>query len=58
MSADIIIIGAGLAGLTAAIELQKAGNEVVVLESSDLPGGRIATDHSSYRTYSGLPAKN
>ena len=39
-----VVIGAGLAGLSAAITLQDAGAEVTVLESSDRPGGRIASD--------------
>ena len=39
-----VVIGAGLAGLSAALTLQKAGAEVTVLESSDRAGGRIASD--------------
>jgi len=40
----VAIIGAGLAGLSAAITLQDAGCEVDVFESSDRVGGRVATD--------------
>lgn len=40
----VAIIGAGLAGLSAAITLQDAGCEVDVYESSDRVGGRVATD--------------
>ncbi|WP_375577675.1 NAD(P)/FAD-dependent oxidoreductase [Marivirga tractuosa] len=40
----IIIIGAGIAGLTAAIELEKAGFKPTILEGSDSIGGRVKTD--------------
>jgi protoporphyrinogen oxidase len=40
----VVVIGAGLAGMSAAIELQKAGREVVVLEASDRAGGRVQSD--------------
>ncbi|GAC1654080.1 MAG: NAD(P)/FAD-dependent oxidoreductase [Acidobacteriaceae bacterium] len=40
----IIVIGAGLSGLSAARELQRCGREVLVLEASDAPGGRVRTD--------------
>ncbi len=42
-SHPIVIIGAGMAGLMAAITLQKAGHFVVVLEKSRALGGRLAT---------------
>ncbi|CAB4745660.1 MAG: FAD-dependent oxidoreductase [Actinobacteria bacterium] len=41
---DCIVIGSGLAGLSAALHLQNNGVDVAVLEASDRPGGRIATD--------------
>jgi len=44
MSADVIVIGAGLAGLRAARVLADAGRTVVVLEASDRVGGRVTTD--------------
>lgn len=44
MSADVIIIGAGLAGLCCARELIAAGLSVSVLEASDGVGGRVRTD--------------
>lgn len=40
-SADVIVIGAGIGGLSAAHALQKAGRKVVVLEAGDRIGGRI-----------------
>jgi phytoene dehydrogenase-like protein len=41
---DVIIVGAGLAGLQCARHLQRAGRNVLVLESSDGVGGRVRTD--------------
>ncbi|MCI0625223.1 MAG: FAD-dependent oxidoreductase [Acidobacteria bacterium] len=39
----VIIIGAGLAGLSAAYELTQAGHDVCVLEARTRPGGRVLT---------------
>lgn len=42
--ADVAVVGAGLAGLAAALTLAAAGRDVVVLEASDGVGGRVRTD--------------
>ena len=44
MSSRVIIVGAGVAGLSAAIHLHRGGREVTILEASDAPGGRVRTD--------------
>ena len=41
---DVVVVGAGLAGLTAARALTIAGRDVHVLEASDNIGGRVRTD--------------
>jgi phytoene dehydrogenase-like protein len=41
---DAAIVGAGLAGLNCAAVLERAGLNVIVLEASDAPGGRVRTD--------------
>ncbi|NRQ50277.1 flavin monoamine oxidase family protein [Aeromicrobium stalagmiti] len=43
---DTIVVGAGVAGLTAARLLARAGRRVVVLEARDRIGGRVWTDRS------------
>jgi phytoene dehydrogenase-like protein len=40
----VVVIGAGLAGLTAALHLERRGVEVTILEAADDVGGRVRTD--------------
>ena len=44
MHSDVLIVGAGLAGVSAAIFLESKGVDVTVIESSDRAGGRVASD--------------
>jgi len=41
---DVVVVGAGMAGLCCARELHAAGLDVLVLERGDSPGGRVRTD--------------
>ena len=44
MEHPIVIIGAGISGLTAALHLEEYGHSPLIIESSDSIGGRIKTD--------------
>src|SRR5215510_12419957 len=50
-SREVLVIGAGIAGLTAARDLAVDGYDVAVLEARERIGGRIWTSHDL-----GLPA--
>jgi phytoene dehydrogenase-like protein len=44
MDCDVVIVGAGLAGLTCARELHRRGYDVRVLEAADRVGGRVTSE--------------
>ncbi len=48
-TADVgaVVVGAGIAGLAAALELQESVREVFVVDAGDRPGGVLRTDHVS-----------
>jgi monoamine oxidase len=52
----ITILGAGMAGLAAAYELEKLGHHVRILEGNDRLGGRVLTHHFADGTYHELGA--
>jgi monoamine oxidase len=46
---SVIVAGAGLAGLTAALETQEAGARVTVIEARNRIGGRVWTIHEGFQ---------
>lgn len=59
MDHEVIVIGAGLAGLVAARRLAAAGVDVEVLEAGDQVGGRVRTDQvDGYRVDRGFQVLN
>ena len=50
-SVDVAVVGAGLAGLTTARQLIRAGRSVVVLEGNDRVGGRTASERLGQATF-------
>jgi monoamine oxidase len=40
---NVVVLGAGLAGLAAGLELKRAGHNVTILEARKTPGGRLRT---------------
>src|SRR5438045_2486909 len=45
---QVLIIGAGIAGLSCAYELNRRGHDVNVLEASGRPGGHVRTFHDPF----------
>lgn len=50
---DVVVVGGGLAGLTAALRLRDAGHDVTVSEASDRIGGRVRPTHLGGRRVDG-----
>jgi monoamine oxidase len=53
-SADVAVVGAGLAGLTAARRLVQAGRSVILLEARDRVGGRVLSESLGGSDYAEL----
>jgi monoamine oxidase len=45
----VVVLGAGLAGLSAAYNLMRHGYDVIVLEAQERPGGRVQTVHDGFQ---------
>ncbi len=53
---DVIVIGAGLAGLSAGASLKEHNKDVLILEARDRVGGRVLTQYLDDKTYIDLGA--
>jgi len=53
-SADVVVVGAGLAGLTAARQVVAGGRSAIVLEARDRVGGRVLSHTLQSGSYSEL----
>lgn len=50
-SADVVVAGAGMAGLTAAVDLAEQGRDVLVVEKGDDPGGSMRISNGVVWTF-------
>jgi thioredoxin reductase (NADPH) len=55
---DVIIIGAGPAGLSAALWCEELGLDTLVLEQNEEVGGQLFSIHNAIENYLGAPAAN
>ena len=49
LQADVVVVGAGFAGITAARDLTRKGHDVLLLEARDRVGGRVLNHHLDSR---------
>jgi phytoene desaturase len=54
--ADVVVVGAGVGGLAAAIRLAATGRRVVVLERNDVAGGKLAVVRHGGATFDAGPS--
>jgi monoamine oxidase len=50
IDSDVIIVGAGAAGIYAATHLKKAGLRSIILEAQDVAGGRLRSQEIAHNT--------
>jgi thioredoxin reductase (NADPH) len=55
---DVLIIGAGPAGLSAALWCDELGLDTLVLEKNSAVGGQLHSIHNPIENYPGVPASN
>jgi len=55
---DVLIIGAGPAGISAALWCDELGLETLVLEQSEQPGGQLLSIYGAVEDYPGVRASN
>lgn len=55
---DVAVVGAGIAGLSAAMHASQAGAQVWLIEKEDRPGGRIQYDTAQYELPDSSAAQN